>query len=235
MKAPFGTLPLSEAPFLSRISTQYDNGKNYYLTGFNPGYALQASELNELQESFFLNSSLMHRSHASWVNQGYNIPVWDGCVPFDPTSIIVTVNSVGASTANFTVTIPNGWFLWTEKTSGLNFWVYNNLTDTEFSFTTTSGIGSTEYVGFMISNDTINCCQAGNCLENQDATLRDNSSGLTDTYYTCGASRKKATFDDAVILTSTTASDFYPLLKITIDTISSASFAFIDDQSITVG
>jgi len=235
MKSPFGTtLPLTESPYLSRISTQIDNGKNYYLTAFNPGYALQASELNEIQESFFVNANLTQRANAKWQQSGYKIPFWEGAIPLYPENVSITSKTTVGSSCTFTVSIPNGWFLWTEKTSGLSFWIYNNLSTTSFTFTTTSGLGSTEYVGLTVNNETIKCCQAATCNSDQDASLRDNSSGLTDTYYTCGGSRKKATVTGTSILTATTSTTFFPIFKVNITSSTTATFKFMDDQDVIV-
>lgn len=233
MKTPFGTnLPLTESPYYSRISNNTDNDKNYYLTAFNPGYALQASELNEIQETFFFNMNLTQRMNASWTNAGYKPPFWNGCIPLYFDNVRITSSTTTNSNCTFTVAIDNAWFLWTEKNSNMSFWIHNDLTTTSFTFTTTSGLGSTEYVGFEIANETITCCQSENCNPDQDSGLRDNSSGLSDTYYTCGASRKKATMNDVLILTSTTSSTFFPIFSVTIDTATSASFKFLDLQNL---
>lgn len=233
MKTPFGTnLPLSESPYYSRVSNNIDNDKNYYLTAFNPGYALQASELNEIQELFFTNLNLTQRMNYNWANAGYKIPFWSGCIPLNPNSVRLTSSTTTGSVSNFTITVDNDWYLWTEKNSNMSFWIYNDLATTSYSFTTSSGINSPEYVGFEITNETIKCCQAAACDSDQDSTLRDNSSGFSDTYYTCGASRKKATMNDVIILQSTASSTFFPLIKVTLDTATSAIFKYLDDQDI---
>lgn len=234
MKTPFGTtLPLAEAPYNSRVSTNIDNGKNYYLTAFNPGYALQASELNEIQELFFTNLNLTQRMNYNWSNAGYKIPFWNGCIPLNPNSVRVTSVTTANSTSTFNVVVEKDWYLWTEKNSNMSFWIYNNLATTSYTFTTTVGLGSTEYIGFTINNENINCCQAATCDSTQDPNLRDNSSGFSDTYYTCGASRKKATTSNVIILQATTASTFFPLIKVTLDSATDAVFKFIDDQTVT--
>ena len=59
---PFNpSLPLYPEPYYSRITDNLDTTgaglddiKNYWLTGFKPGFPLQASELNELQEQFYI-------------------------------------------------------------------------------------------------------------------------------------------------------------------------------------
>lgn len=235
MKTPFGTtLPLTASPHYSRISNNIDNDKNYYLTSFNPGYALQASELNELQELFFVNMNLTQRMNAAWMNAGYNLPFWNGCIPLYSDNVRITSATTTNSNCIFTVDINNSWFLWTEKNSNLSFWIHNDLETTSFTFTTTSGLGSTEYVGFEIQNETINCCQADTCTSSQDSELRDNSSGFSDTYYTCGASRQKATMSDTLILNATTSSTFFPIFSVTIDTSTTASFKYMDLQPLVV-
>lgn len=215
---PLGTLPLSVIPYNSRITDQYGSlNKNYYIIGFNPGYALQASELNELQELFFLNNSLTLRQSALW-SVGYKIPFWEGLIPLNPNSPFSSLPLVDTSgTVTVTLTAPSGWYLWTDYSSGLSFWIYLDQDVTQ-EFQTGLGVGS-EYVGFDITKELILCCPTSTCTSTQDETLRDNSQGTAENFFTCGASRFKVSFsaemDIRSAVDSTDSSTFYPIFKIT--------------------
>lgn len=216
---PLGTLPLSVTPYNSRITNQYGFAdKNYYIVGFNPGFALQASELNEIQELFFLNNSLTIRQHSLWSSSAYRIPFWEGVIPLDPNSPSSTAPGVdSAGTATATLTAPAGWYLWTDYVSGLSFWIY---LDTEIvqEIETETGEGSV-YVGFEMTKDLILCCPTSTCSDTQDETLRDNSQGNVENFFTCGASRFKVSFPTEMVvrdaIDSSDNSNFYPLFKIT--------------------
>ena len=89
------TFPLDKSPFYSRISTQIQTPtKNYYAIAFNPGYPLQASELNEVQELFFINNTLSNRFSSIWQARGSNIPYWNGMIPLNPTYIFWTLSNL---------------------------------------------------------------------------------------------------------------------------------------------
>jgi len=58
---------LSPFPFSSRKFESISlKKKNYAEIGFKPGLSLQAAELNEIQEHFFLKSSLLTLFYSSW-------------------------------------------------------------------------------------------------------------------------------------------------------------------------
>ena len=211
--APFGTkLPLADSPFNSRISANYTDGaiKNYYMLAFNPGFALQASELNEIQELFALNAGLSQRSNHIWSGtEGYVVPFWDGAIPYSPLNISISSASVSGASARYTVTVSVGWFLWTEPVSKVSFWVYN-----ETAYTQLFSADTTRYVGFVGELETIICCPSDSCDTDQDASLRDNSQGDTTTHNTCGASRKKVTFTGIDInISGINTATFFPILK----------------------
>lgn len=216
---PLGTLPLSTIPYNSRITDEYGSAnKNYYIIGFNPGYALQASELNELQELFFLNHSLSTRQFALWSSSAYKIPFWEGVIPLDPNSAYSSlpgVDSSGTATATFTALA--GWYLWTDYSSGLSFWIYLN---TDISQEVETGVGEgSEYIGFEMTKTLILCCPTSSCSDTQDESLRDNSQGSSENFFTCGASRFKVSFPTEMVIRSAVdtsdTSNFYPLFKIT--------------------
>jgi hypothetical protein len=238
-KSPLGNLPLSEIPHNSRITSEYgSDNKNYYMVGFNPGYALQASELNEIQELFFLNQSLTARCHSLWSNAGKKIPFWSGLIPLNPFSISVSTPEIDdTGVATLSVTIADTWFLWSDYDSGLSFWIHLEDAVDGLQFDTGAGTG-TEYIGFDMTKTTILCCATDQCSDTQDSTLRDNSQGGTENFFTCGASRLKVAFASAPTIVDAidTTGTFYPILKIT-KTFSETGYAatvkFYDDQSVT--
>ena len=53
--SPFSAgFPLKPTPFKSRTEQHLNNSKNYFAVAFKPGFPLQASELNEIQEIFYV-------------------------------------------------------------------------------------------------------------------------------------------------------------------------------------
>lgn len=181
--------PLSINPFLSRTSTHFSEDKNYAMLAFNPGFALQAAELNELQEIFFINQSLTQRMNANWIriNSGqtspYTAPFWEGLIPLSPDYLSINNVVYNASSVSFAYQLNAGWYLYTDKTSKLSFWAYNS---TNFSGTISST--NTAYVGTDAISTYIDCCQTNDTCTGKDSTLRD---GSQQSYqeFTCGSSR----------------------------------------------
>ncbi len=245
MFSPFNTPSLSASPYYSRIGNHYPTSgsvKNYVLLAFNPGYALQASELNELQELFFLNSNLSQRSNALWTTSDTGrIPFWEGLIPYDPADIVVNNVVFNTTTITFTVTIANSWFLWTDFESKFSHWIYNDQSGGALTKNFEMDFSETNYFGYNVTKETTMCCQSGTCTDADD-TLRDNSSGdSSGADNTCGASRISVAF-------SNTASDFViqsiynpdnqdkfrPILKITTNGIGQIEVKFMDGQVLTV-
>lgn len=240
---PFVTSSLKQVPFNSRIDSQYSSSvnKNYFLLGFNPGYALQASELNEIQELFFMNSNLTQRMNSNWNILNYKTPFWEGLIPITPQQIEISDVTFTTTNVTFTVTSDNGWYLWTNPESRMSHWIYKNLSSP--STTTkqfTMPLDSTRYVGFVTTSQIITCCPDDTCDSNEDDTLRDNSSGDYTQHNTCGASRLKVSIDDTTnsyeirsINTATSNSTFRSIIELR-STTSELSAYFIDGQEIAV-
>ena len=245
MLSPFKTAPLSTNPFNSRIGTYYRNlqsVKNYVLLAFNPGYALQASELNELQELFFLNSNLSQRSNALWTtSDSGRIPFWEGLIPYNPADIVVDNVQLLESTITFDVTIDNSWFLWTDYESKFSHWIYNDQSGDALTKTFEMDFSKTNYFGYNVTKTTTMCCQSGTCTDADD-TLRDNSSGdSSGADNTCGASRISVSFsndeEDFKIQSTYNPNDqgaFRPIFKITTDETEQIEVKFMDGQVLTV-
>lgn len=191
MPAPFGTLPLNTSLYGSRVEefTSRNPAANYVLAGFRPGYALQASELNELQEQSYLQNTLSNLSLNSWFSKGYTIypaPFWNGTTPYSPDYISISTPGSGISS----VTLSNGWyFLVDVKTSAntrsnLGFWIAIN---TPISFTIQTGdvpsaVGaSPTRFGFVYSVNEVD--------ESQDSSLSDNANASQSANNIPGATR----------------------------------------------
>ena len=133
MKYPFNNSPLKLFPYNSRVYMNEFNStfpaKNYVLVAFTPGSALQASELNEVQETFYKNTTLYNIMFKNWLfiggggftsgGNGNPItgPSWIGAVPVDP------IKGIRVSTDG--ITFNKDWYLVDDR-SGLKFWIYNN-------------------------------------------------------------------------------------------------------------
>ena len=245
MLSPFSTPSLSLSPYYSRIGNHYrspSSVKNYVLLAFNPGYALQASELNELQELFFLNSNLSQRSNALWTtSDSGRIPFWEGLIPYDPADIVVDNVQFTNTQITFEVTIDNSWFLWTDSESKFSHWIYNDQSGAALTKSFTMNLNTTNYFGYNVTKTTTMCCQSGTCTDADD-TLRDNSSGdNSGADNTCGASRISVSFsndEDDFEIQSTynpnVQGAFRPIFKITTNTTDQIEVKFMDDQVLTV-
>jgi hypothetical protein len=181
--------PLERGPYSSRVAAQEFEvadttaSDNYVLLGFRAGYALQASELNEVQEHFLLQQTLTNTMICNWapaIAEGRG-PAWGysdidtdrsdgsrgGLCPISPN--MITRNSADL------VTFKRGWYLVqipeftgvSEDSYRFKVWIYNN---TEYTFTIenpdSSAVG---YVGFSIAQDFV--------TEDEDSELSDNSAG----------------------------------------------------------
>jgi len=181
---PFNSdFPLAQNPFRSRIGSQIDDIKNYYAVAFKPGYPLQASELNEMQEIFYVQQSLTQAMMSTWLSQevlnsagGAPVtgPGWEGCTPLDPT-LITYISGV--------LTCKIGWYLVKSSTinGGLGVWVYNNT-----SFTIAAAPNAT--YGLVVKPIVINCTSVTPPPTNTDSTLKD-SSAINVINGPCGAAR----------------------------------------------
>lgn len=236
--SPLGSsLPLQQNPYNSRIYSEYaDEGKNYYMLAFTPGYALQASELNEIQELFFLNQNLTQRMNYNWQANALKIPFWEGLIPLDPKGVTAsTPTTISGEASTDRVSISSGWYLWTDSTSKMSFWIHlNNDIISSSAVTTTSA--DVEYIGLELSKNTITCCPSAECSDTQDPSLRDNSQGNYENFFTCGAARLGVTFGSQVLIRRPTSvtSNFYPILKLTPGSNNqTASITFYDGQTVS--
>ncbi len=188
MKYPFSkSTPLSAFPYNSRTGkNEFDitaDSKNYILHGFKAGNALQASELNELQENYYKNFTLYNLLLKNWFFIGNGMqpgdttlpirgPSWIGAVPLNPFS------SISISESTNSIIFKKDWYL-VDDFSGLKFWIYNN---TEKSIT----IPTSGYVGMTIERKYI--------TPTDDSDLNDNSGGFSDSSLSPGADRVQLNF-----------------------------------------
>lgn len=193
MPFPFSNLPLQVSPYYSRVSDLTANSAtpyNYPLIAFTPGYALQASELNEIQETFYLQQSLTQGMFANWpltgevgiVGATLKYPMWNGAVPYNPNSVTFT---------NGTVTIKAGWYLITVENS-LKYWLYNQ---NEMS---TSAASAGQQIGFNLTFEFIPCSES---LSAEGYVFTDNSAGYNNGN-SCGAHRYKVIISNSLDITA---------------------------------
>jgi len=157
------SFPLSSFPYYARTVNQELQAtglpKNYTFTGFVPGYPLQASELNEVQERFFLNQTLTTTMMSNWgglvaPDADVSGPGWGdvtapGACPVSPTVGVRGSWSSGGSL----IEVDPGWFLVTlpdDVGGGLKQWVYFEG-DGDFGTYRFEGVSNGSAVGFQIS------------------------------------------------------------------------------------
>lgn len=192
--APFGDkFPLSaNNTYASRIAEFISRAANYVLPAFKPGYALQASELNEIVEQFYLQQTLSNRCNGIWT-KAEKIPFWKGCTPLSPSLV---------STSDTQVSISPGWYFLmdtgsTTFVSGLGFWVYltNTLT---YSFSVSSlSTSSTSPTVFGVTYT------MEEITASDDETLNDNANNANVLMSVPGADRIKLSISSISVGSST--------------------------------
>jgi len=128
---PNGSFPLTRAPYRSRTEDKnvnfddnaLDEKGNYKSIAFRPGFSLQASELNEIQENFQLQMSLTISMMHNWITSGAGYlwrpweshspggegGAWDGDLPSVPeTGIGIGGKGGGGHQQDLVVSGP-GW------------------------------------------------------------------------------------------------------------------------------
>ena len=198
--APFGDkFPLSaNNTYASRIAEFISRAANYVLPAFKPGYALQASELNEIVEQFYLQQTLSNRCNGIWT-KAEKIPFWKGCTPLSPSQI---------STSNDTISISPGWYYLidagtTSLVSGIGFWVYvSNTISLTYSVSSLSSTSTSPTVfGLTYTMEEISTID--------DETLNDNANNANVLMTVPGADRIKLTIDS---ITQNTSTYFSPII-----------------------
>jgi hypothetical protein len=193
---PFKTdFPLTALPFNSRVESQLNSEKNYYAVAFKPGFPLQAAELNEMQEIFYMQQTLTQTMFANWGIKQFTEQAgvemtatpWNGCTPLS--ADLVTTNT---GTTSISVTFNPGWYLVKDINfnGGFGVWVYISTSTTPLSGfgPTTSGLAG-EY-GIIVKSVVVNCTKNSPAGTNEDRTLQD-SSNINVINGPCGAARMK--------------------------------------------
>ena len=201
MSYPFNNnFPLQPDPYNSRIETQVNSNKNYQFVGFLGGRVLQASELNEIQEQFYVQQTLMTEWLNNWWGKsGITGPSWQGATPLNP-------NLLDRTTGTSTITLSPGWLLIRTPSlmGGLAVWIYNTST-----FTFNPVTSSTQTYGLAAKIEYVT----------NDSSLNDNTGGRTvfGTEPVQGAHRVKVTFDTTTYTEGTVPSDYIYLSVIKTD------------------
>lgn len=197
--------PLHRAPYYSRFTDFEESGKNYVLIGFTPGLALQAAELNEIQDNFHKIMTLSNLMFSNWIpyvteymknneDSGITDILWDGLVPLDPAQVSKDINN--------NITVNSGWYYYTHP-SNLCFWIH---APTQFVISAQNAVlntGTTSYVGFSINT--------GDIFASDDNRLYDNSNGSPNT---ASPGAYRVSYDLLNINISTSPSQFKNILTI---------------------
>lgn len=200
--SPLNDFPLKEIPFRSRATWGFATGRNIKFIMFANHRALQASELNELQEHHVSTHSLQLRFNANWKNSSYGvIPCWSGIMPIDPNNVVVYEPEViDSSTVKLKFFLSRGWYLIRRKAlDKLNRWIYiPDDINAEFNYTNANQTYEM-FLGFQFHSFVSKCCNIVNCTQDPlnwqelfSKEYRDNSQDYTSEAQnenTCGADR----------------------------------------------
>lgn len=195
---PIGDFPLQVAPYYSRISDNVvSEQKNYNYIAYKPGYALQASELNEFMDLLQFNMTMTNYMMSNWGGPhimlnprnrrssevqciGENaqggpggLPGFIGSCPVDPKTVDVShLDDV------WTITINPGWYYVVGKEYRLGVFTY--LEESKSIQVPSNWSSSlTEKVGVKLKHTYVSAngdVEAGL----GDTSLYDNSGGFVD-------------------------------------------------------
>jgi hypothetical protein len=171
---------LSRNPFNSRFTEFEMNNDNYVAIGFTPGLALQAAELNEVQENtqkFLTLSNLMHSywnvklmkdinedsTYISSIDSYLDSVFPHSAIPLKPFQVQANYNPTNLV---YDYNIIEGWY-YIKDLSGVGYWVY---LDEPINLTLSNEGG---YVILNISNEDV--------FSSEDERLYDNSAGYPNT------------------------------------------------------
>lgn len=198
----FENLPFVTDPYNSRVGI--DPGK-YQMVAFKPGYPLQASELNEIQDQIYVQQALTTMMWSNWcTNKAASVtnslgPGWSGATPIEP-SLIGLSGTV--------LTINKGWYLCKMGISNLYFWLYNNLTPLNFNL---NNVINNHYIGFTITTQGIDA-NGQPALSGEFVTCQDDP-GLRDRNTFCGADRYKIQITSIGTSETGLSSSFIPIIQ----------------------
>lgn len=169
MTLPFSNstnFPLNGITYGSRTQSNIDNTKNYVFLGFKPGFPLQASELNEIQENFYAQQTLTSEMIYNWSNLGVSGPGWWGATPIKPQLLDRT-----GTAPTVTVILSPGWLYVKQPNfmGGMGMWIYNTNT-----YNYTVPLGQDISYGIAVTLQEVNA--------SSDSSLNDNSGGSRNIY-----------------------------------------------------
>jgi len=214
---PFGNLPLGVAPYYSRTAEHVVNDqKNYNYIAYKPGYALQASELNEFMDLIQFNQTMTNYMVSNWggphvllnprnvrTNQTQcigeslsggpgGLPGYIGTCPVDPRTVDV-LHSSNASSNTWTVRINPGWYYVVDNDYRLGVFTYL-AEQKSISFESNWNSSGTEKIGVKLKHTYVSA-NGDVDLGLGDTSLYDNSGGFIDENAP-GADRVKIEIDE---------------------------------------
>ena len=175
-------LPLTEHG--SRVESQLDTGtKNYFALLFKPGFPLQAQELLEMQEIFYVQQTLNSEMRTT----GWTGPVpWTGATPLNKDLIGFTY---AAGTNSGPITIKKGWYCISglTLTGGIDVWAYNNTDRDVTPVQPESNTNTGTNFGLRVLVEKIECTTSTTPSSTEDASLADAGGNVING--PCGAAR----------------------------------------------
>jgi hypothetical protein len=247
---PFNTTPLPEFPLTSfpynsrtSVSNIVNDTKNHGMVAFRPGFPLQASELNEIQDIIFLNNTLTTTMYGLWTTEGEtnSIPGWLCSIPLwpqknsilnaDPTENLIyqentTIN--GGTVNAVTIVARPGWYYVYVKSSSLRHWIYLpiELRSSEIEITPND-----TFVGFKVTYSYVNALT--------DGTLFDNSATNQIGGSPAGANRVQINIDAASLASTTNINEsfnsyyFSPIVKVNSTNV--GNVRYLNGRAVPVG
>jgi len=206
------SFPLSIAPYKSRISGLIfpglagDAAKNYPYVAFKPGFPLQASELNEMQEMLILQTNLNTTFIARFFSQNNEEPTSENSIA----SYTLYGNGYLDETPGFTITSSGGtieivlnigWICLLYN--GMRYWIYNEFNREITVSRSDFSSSSTKFIKLNTSLQYIPCSSD----ENVEGWILNDNSDNTFESGTCGANRIKLRLADTPITVTNSAQE----------------------------
>jgi hypothetical protein len=198
------SFPLSISPYKSRISGLLfpglagDAAKNYPYVAFKPGFPLQASELNEVQEMLMTQTNLNTTFLARFFSQNNQEPTSEN------SNAAYTLYGNGyldeapgftieVSGSSITLTIEIGWIC--VVLDGMRYWIYNEFNR---EVTLSRSDFASSFVKYLKLNPELLYIPCSSDSSNEGWILNDNSDSTFESG-TCGANRIRVRLSDTPI------------------------------------
>ena len=189
--------------------------EKYSLLAFKPGVALQSSELNEIQDNFYIQQTFNITALNNWfkippsdisitgyIDDKYSPSMWHGIVPLFPLQLRTDL----ISTTTIQVVLTTGWYR--VAITGIQKWIYIG-SERLLSLSTSNILVNTDYVvGVTVKSRII---EASQNPTDEGYELNDNSLGLISSW-TDGASRITMYLDLIQAFTPETIPENYQIL-----------------------